>query len=139
MLWTNTSNDWQIGSNPVYTYASVINTTAGLISSGGGIIYLEHVLREATIQVGITVSGMISKAVRINCPVAAIFGDAQRYQGTNLTWPVVGPNGFDLSINPIKGVLRNVPCTKTLLIDFRSQVRRTSQHYYCVCALHFQC
>ena len=51
---------------------------------------------------GITVSGMISKAGRLNYPIAAVSGDAQRYQGTKLVWPVVGPNGFDPSFNPIK-------------------------------------
>ena len=113
MIWTNTSNDWLIGSNASYTYDSVTNAIAGFISHGGGEILLEHVLREATIQVGITASGMISKADRINCPVAAVFGDAQRYQGTNLIWPVVGPNGFDPSVNPIKGVLRKFPRRKS--------------------------
>ena len=111
MLWTDNSQDWQIGSNAAYTYQSVTNTVASFISSGVGVILLEHDLRDATIQVGITVSGMISKAGRINCPVAAIVGDAQRYQGTKLTWPIAGPNGFDPSVNLTKGVLRKFPCT----------------------------
>jgi hypothetical protein len=113
VLWTDNSQDWQIGSNPVYTYNSVTTTVAGIISRGGGSILLEHDLREATVQVGITVSGMVSKAGRINCPIAAIFGDAQRYQGTKLSWPVVGPNGFNPTVNLIKGVVRKFPCTKS--------------------------
>lgn len=112
MIWTDNSQDWQIGTNPAYTYESVTNSIAGFISSGVGVILLEHDLREVTVQVGITASGMIAKAGRINCPVAAVVGDAQRYQGTNLTWPVVGPNGFDASVNVIKGVLRKFPYMK---------------------------
>ena len=50
---------------------------------------------------------MISNAGRLNCPIAAVFGDAQRYQGTKLVWPVVGPNGFDPSLNPIRGPVGN--------------------------------
>jgi hypothetical protein len=112
VLWNDNSQDWQIGSNPAYTYNSVTQTVAGMISSGGSSILLEHVLRETTIQVGITVSGMISKAGRINCPVAAVVGDAQRYQGTKLTWPVVGPNGFNASVDVIKGVVRKLSLTR---------------------------
>lgn len=96
--------DWQIGINSNYTYNSVINSTAGLISSGQGIILLEHDLRPVTVQVGKEISQMISKAGdRINCPIAAVFGDSQPYQGTKLTWPVVEDNGYNPSFNPIKG------------------------------------
>jgi hypothetical protein len=80
---------------------------AGFISRGDGEILLEHDIRPQEIQVGITVSGMISKAGRLNYPIAAVFGDAQRYQGTKLVWPVVGPNGFDPSINPIREAVGN--------------------------------
>jgi hypothetical protein len=76
---------------------------AGFISRGDGEILLEHVLRAQTIEVGITVSGMISNAGRLNYPIAAVLGDAQRYQGTKLVWPIVGSNGFNSSLNPIKG------------------------------------
>ena len=75
----------------------------GFIDAGGPVILLEHDLREATVDVGETVSQMIINASRVNCPIAAVFGDAQRYQGTVLTWPVAGPNGFDPSFNPING------------------------------------
>jgi len=105
VIWTQTSNDWQIGLNAAYTTDSVINTVAGFISRGDGEILLEHDLRQQTVQVGITVSGMISKAGRLNYPIAAIFQDAQRYQGTKLRWPILGPNGFDKSLNPISRVL----------------------------------
>lgn len=64
---------------------------------------LEHDLREATINASETISHTISANDRVNCPIAALFGDAQRYQGTNLTWPVVGPTGFNPSPNPIIG------------------------------------
>jgi hypothetical protein len=98
--------DWQIGSNSNYTYNSVINSTAALISSGQGIILLEHDLRPVTVQVGQNISHMISDAGgRINCPIAALFGDAQPYQGTKLTWPVVANNSYDPSFNPIKGTI----------------------------------
>jgi hypothetical protein len=103
VLWTQTSNDWQIGSNPAYTNASVVSTVASFIGRGDGEILLEHDLRPATVDVGITVSEMISKAGRANYPLAAVFGDAQRYQGTKLIWPVVNANGFDTSLNPITG------------------------------------
>jgi hypothetical protein len=109
VLWTQTSNDWQIGSNPAYTNVSVINTVAGYISRGDAEILLEHDLREQTVDVGITVSGMISKAGRANYPIAAVLGDAQRYQGTKLIWPVVGPNGFDTALNPINGSVGTIP------------------------------
>ena len=60
---------------------------------------------------------MISQAGRVNYPIAAVFGDAQRYQDTKLIWPVVGPHGFDPSINPIKeGVSK--PLFGPPLIDF---------------------
>lgn len=66
-------------------------------------ILLEHDLRAATVEVAEAVSGMISNASLVNCPIAAVFGDAQRYQGTGLTWPVAGANGFSPSFNPING------------------------------------
>ena len=82
---------------------SVEATVSGLLSDGGPIILLEHDLRPPTVEVGQAVSVMVSKANRINCPISAVFGDAQRYQGTKLTWPVAGANGFDPSSNPING------------------------------------
>ena len=101
MIWTDDSNDWQIGSNPDYTISGVESTVQGFIAAGDPVILLEHDLRAETVQVGEAVSGYISQAGRINCPVAAAFGDAQRYQGTRLTWPVAGTTGFDPSFNPI--------------------------------------
>ena len=64
---------------------------------GGPVILLEHDVREATIEVAEAVSQHISPPNRVNCPISAAFGDRQRYQGTKLTWPVAGPNGFDSS------------------------------------------
>ena len=81
----------------------------GIINAGNAVILLEHDLREETVEVGQAVSGMISEAGRVNCPVAAVFGDPQRYQGTNLQWPVAGTNGFDPSFNPVSGSNRHVP------------------------------
>lgn len=107
VIWNRDSNDWQIGSNPNYTSNSVINATAGFISSGHGTILLEHDIRSVTVEVGQAVSQMILKAGgRINCPVAALFGDAHPYQGTKLTWPIVENNAFDPSFNPINGTMR---------------------------------
>jgi hypothetical protein len=107
VIWNRDSNDWQIGSNPNYTYNSVVNATAGFISSGQGIILLEHDIRPVTVEVGQAISQMILKTGgRINCPIAAVFGDAHPYQGTKLTWPVVENNAFDPSFNPIKGTIR---------------------------------
>jgi len=103
VIWTDDSNDWQIGSNDSYTYDSVTATVQGFINAGGPVILLEHDLREATIEVGETVSGYITTANLVNCPIAAVFGDAQRYQGTKLTWPVAGATSFDPSSNPING------------------------------------
>ena len=82
---------------------SVEATVSGFLDAGGPVILLEHDLRPATVEVGQAVSVMISKANRVNCPIGAVFGDAQRYQGTKLTWPVAGANGFDPSFNPING------------------------------------
>ena len=48
---------------------------------------------------------MISKANRVNCPIGAVFGDEQRYQGTKLTWPVATANGFNATFNPIEGTV----------------------------------
>jgi hypothetical protein len=48
---------------------------------------------------------MISAAGLINAPIAAIVGDAQRYQGTGLTWPVVSSSGFNANYNPIQGTI----------------------------------
>lgn len=107
IIWNRDSNDWQIGSNPKYTYQSVVNATSGLISLKEGTILLEHDLRPVTVQVAQAVSQMILKAGdRINCPIAALFGDAHPYQGTKLTWPVVENNTFDPSFNPVKGTVR---------------------------------
>jgi hypothetical protein len=103
VIWTDDSNDWQIGSNSAYTIEGVESTVGGFISAGNPVILLEHDLRSQTVQVGQAVSAMISEANRVNCPISAVFGDAQRYQGTNLTWPVAGVNGFDPSFNPISG------------------------------------
>lgn len=96
------------------------------MKTGAGEIVLEHVLREETIEVGITASGWISKANRINCPVASLFGDAQRYQGTNLTWPVVNSHGFEPSVNPIKATFRKISLHE-MLIDFRVQFGATER------------
>jgi hypothetical protein len=46
---------------------------------------------------------MIKNAGRVNCPIGAVFGDGQRYQGSKLSWPVAGANGFTASFNPING------------------------------------
>jgi len=89
---------------PGYTVDGTIGNVSSFISAGGGYILLEHDVREVTVQLGRTISGMISKAGQINVPVAAVMGDAQRYQKTNLRWPIVGPNGFDVSINPLTEV-----------------------------------
>ena len=83
--------------------ASVEADVGNLVRGGGPAILLEHDLRPATIEVGEVVSGLIANASLINCPISAVFGDPQRYQGTKLTWPVVGPNGFVASSNPIGG------------------------------------
>ena len=80
----------------------MISAAEGFIAENSPIILLEHDLRPETVQAGQEISQMISKAGgRINAPIAAVFGDAQRYQGSKLTWPVVGTNGFDPSYNPI--------------------------------------
>ena len=105
MLWTDDSNDWQIGSNPAYTIDSVTSNVARYIAAGNPVILLEHDLRDATVEVAQMVSEMVSEAGRVNCPVSAVYGDAQRYQGTRLTWPVAGPYGFDPSFNPIIGTI----------------------------------
>jgi hypothetical protein len=76
-------------------------TVQGFIAAGGPVILLEHDLRAATVEVGQTVSGYIAKAGFVNCPIAAVFGDAQRYQSTSLSWPVAGSTSFDPSFNPI--------------------------------------
>ena len=106
MVWNEDSNDWQIGFNPNYTYSSVLNTAAGFIASGKPVILLEHDLRPLTVEIGQNVSQMIINAGnRLNCPIAALFGDAQPYQGTNLTWPIVVDGTYNDSSNPIKGVI----------------------------------
>lgn len=87
VIWTQDSNDWQIGSNPAFTNDAVVNAVQGFISSGEPIILLEHDLREATVDVGQVVSGLVDKAGRINCPIAAVFGDPQRYGGTEVESP----------------------------------------------------
>ena len=66
-------------------------------------ILLEHDLRQATVDVGEAVSEFISEAGRINCPISAVFGDPQRYQGTSLSWPVAQGGSFTPSFNPISG------------------------------------
>lgn len=103
VIWTRDTNDWQIGNNSDYTVESVEATVSGFIDAGGPVILLEHDLRPATVEVGQAVSEIISEANRVNCPISAVFGDAQRYQGTNLTWPVATANGFNASFNPIHG------------------------------------
>ena len=105
-MWNHDTNDWQIGTNPAYTVNGVLSTVSSLLYSVPQIptLLLEHDFRAATVQVGISVSQMILNATgRVNCPVAAFLGDAQRYQGTNLTWPVVENNKFVPSFNPING------------------------------------
>jgi hypothetical protein len=66
-------------------------------------VQLEHELTETTVSAGIDISQMIAAAGLLNVPVAAIEGDAQRYQGTSLVWPVVTSSGFDPTANPITG------------------------------------
>jgi hypothetical protein len=101
VIWTYDSNDWQIGSNDAYTIPGVESTVQGFIAGGGPVILLEHDLREETVEVGQAVSGYISQAGFVNCPIAAVFGDPQRYQSTSLTWPVAGTTSFVPSFNPI--------------------------------------
>ena len=48
---------------------------------------------------------MISNTGLINAPISAIIGDAQRYQGTGLRWPIVTDTGFNGSMNPISGTI----------------------------------
>lgn len=48
---------------------------------------------------------MIANTGLINAPISAIFGDAQRYQGTGLRWPVVTSTGFNGTMNPISGTI----------------------------------
>jgi len=93
----------------LFTIDSVESNVSGFISSGAPTILLEHDLRAETVQVAEFVSGMVSNASRVNCPISAVFGDAQRYQGTKLTWPVAGANGFDPSFNPISDASSYVP------------------------------
>jgi hypothetical protein len=58
------------------------------------------------VEVGQAVSEMISNVGgRVNCPIAAVFGDTQRYQSTSLSWPIVGSDGFVPSFNPINGTM----------------------------------
>jgi len=78
-------------------------TVQGFIDGGGPVILLEHDLRAATLEVGQAVSGYIAQAGFVNCPISAVFGDAQRYQSTSLSWPVAGSTSFDPSFNPISG------------------------------------
>jgi hypothetical protein len=82
-------------------------TVQGFIAAGGPVILLEHDLRAATVEVGQTVSGYIAQAGFVNCPIAAVFGDAQRYQSTSLSWPVAGSTSFDPSFNPINAESSN--------------------------------
>jgi hypothetical protein len=103
VIWTQDTNDWQIGTNAAYTVGGVEATVEGFISSGAPIILLEHDLRAATVEVGEAVSGYVREAGRVNCPIAAAFGDAQRYQGSSLSWPVVENGVFTPSFNPISG------------------------------------
>ena len=102
MIWTDDSEDWEIPT--LTTYDAVISSVAGFIAAGNAVILLEHDLNNNTVTAGQEISQMISNAGgRTNCPIAAVFGDPQRYQGTKLTWPVVGSNGFTPSSNPISG------------------------------------
>lgn len=103
MVWTDDSEDWEIGTNT--TTEAVISSVAGFIAAGNPVILLEHDLREETVSAGQTISGMISQAGnRINAPIAAVFGDAQRYQGSKLNWPIVSSSGWaPLSGLPVSG------------------------------------
>src|SRR5579871_1607906 len=102
VIWSDDSNDWEIGTST--TYDAVINSCAGFIAKDTATILLEHVLTADTVRAGQAVSRMIANAGgRINAPIGAVFGDAQRYQGTKLTWPVVGSNGFNPAGSPING------------------------------------
>jgi hypothetical protein len=109
VLWSSDSNDWQIPTPP-YSYQAVINTVAGFISSGAATILLEHELNANTVQGGQDISQMIiNQGGRINCPVSAVFGDAQRYQGSSLVWPIVTANGFNAASMPTNGTMGYVP------------------------------
>jgi hypothetical protein len=111
VIWNHDTNDWQIGTNAAYTVNGVLNTVLAWLSAvpQASALLLEHDFHSVTVQVGISVSQMIHNATgRINCPVAAFLGDAHRYQGTNLTWPVVENNQFIPSFNPINGTFGQV-------------------------------
>ena len=66
---------------------------------------LEHELIKDTVSAGMDISAMIANTGLINAPISAIFGDAQRYQGTALRWPVVTNTGFNGTMNPISGTI----------------------------------
>jgi hypothetical protein len=103
-VWNHDTFDYDIGTN--ITSQEVINNVAGWIASrSSGTVQLEHELTDDTVSAGIDISSMISAAGLINAPIAAIEGDAQRYQGTGLTWPVVSSSGFNANYNPIKGTI----------------------------------
>ena len=51
------------------------------------------------------ISAMIANTGLINAPISAVFGDAQRYHGTRLRWPIVTNNGFNGTMNPISGTI----------------------------------
>jgi hypothetical protein len=106
VYWTDDSNDWQmVPSNPGdgRSPTKVVSDVSGFISSGGGAIVLEHDAWQETVWTGIQNSPLISMAGFINAPLGAVFGDAQRYQGTSLQWPIVDAAGFDGTQNPITG------------------------------------
>jgi hypothetical protein len=54
---------------------------------------------------------IINQGGRVNVPISAVFGDAQRYQGTTLVWPIVTSSGFDASQKPTNGTVGYTPST----------------------------
>jgi hypothetical protein len=106
VTWSHDSNDWQIGSNINFTHERVIDTVNRFIGDrSSGQILLEHELIRDTVVAGMDISAMVANTGLINAPISAIFGDAQRYQGTGLRWPVVTETGFNGTMNPISGTI----------------------------------
>jgi hypothetical protein len=87
------------------TYDQVISWVQGFIDKKTGVILLEHDLRAETVQAGQAISQMVAQqGGRINVPLSAVFGESQRYQGSNLVWPVVSSSGtFDGTQSPLGG------------------------------------
>jgi hypothetical protein len=48
---------------------------------------------------------IINQGGRVNVPISAVFGDAQRYQGTTLVWPIVTSSGFNANQKPTNGTV----------------------------------